>query len=174
MQPSSSRSSSSENTPVVSPAQPEASISSPSTRAIQEQFATLKRLLTDQIDECREGTLRSEEMEREREHIRVEEDVQNEEMKDHLHGALEAQKSLASISSELTKSQGSFTTSFACKRSIFVELLFSSPEEDMEKIRKVVEETQKAQEAELAATLEENLRYKRQKHEELMEILRTR
>jgi len=152
MQPSSSRSSSSENTSVVSPAQPEASISSPSTRAIQEQFATLKRLLTDQIDECREGTLRSEEMEREREHIRVEEDVQNEEMKDHLHGALEAQKSLASISSELTKSQ----------------------EEDMEKIRKVVEETQKAQEAELAATLEENLRYKRQKHEELMEILRTR
>ena len=63
----------------------------------------------------------------------------------------------------------------------------------MEKIRKAVEERQKVQEAELAATLEgtsrdilrvlesqiiqliaENLRYKRQKHEELMEILRTR
>lgn len=140
--------------------------------------------MRDQIEDCQASMSQSEELERDKEQVRAEQEVQNEEMRGYLHGALEAQKTLSSISSELAKSQGSSTSYFEV---IWLRCC-SGPSDETEKIRKIVEEEQKVQKAELTAVLEgmsrkietswmkqvvaESLRHKRQKHQELMQNLR--
>ncbi|GAW00141.1 hypothetical protein LENED_001640 [Lentinula edodes] len=110
----------------------------------------MKQLLRDQLDNCREQVSLLEEQERKNEQIRIEKEVQRDEMKNFLHGALEAQKELSAVSSEMAKS------------------------EDLETIRVVLEENHHVQMAELRAHLEGNVNYKRQKQEELKETLRMR
>ncbi|KAH7870902.1 uncharacterized protein C8R40DRAFT_1072904 [Lentinula edodes] len=76
-----------------------------SVQGIQNQFAIMKQLLRDQLDNCREQVSLLEEQERKNEQIRIEKEVQRDEMKNFLHGALEAQKELSAVSSEMAKSE---------------------------------------------------------------------
>ncbi|KAJ4491551.1 hypothetical protein C8J55DRAFT_557122 [Lentinula edodes] len=139
-----------------------------SGQGIQDQFAIMKQLLRDQLDNCREQVSFLEEQERKNEQIRIEKEVQRDEMKNFLHGALEAQKELSAVSSEMAKSEGSSWVLFVvCRALIRVA-------EDLETIRVVLEENHHVQMAELRAHLEGNVNYKRQKQEELKETLRTR
>ncbi|KAF9071178.1 hypothetical protein BDP27DRAFT_1446455 [Rhodocollybia butyracea] len=122
-----------------------------SYQTITEQFAVLKQLLNDQLVESREHMLRSEERQREKDQIRLEKDIQSDEVKNYLHGALQAQQSSLSDYRELAKSR----------------------EKDLVILQNVIEETQEAQKTQMKAVLEENVRYKRQKQEESLEILKT-
>ncbi|KAJ4472376.1 hypothetical protein C8R41DRAFT_870464 [Lentinula lateritia] len=77
----------------------------PSGQGIQNQFAIMKQLLRDQLDNCREQVSLLEEQERKNEQFRIEKEAQRDEMKNFLHGALEAQKELSAVSSEMAKSE---------------------------------------------------------------------
>ncbi|KIK57183.1 hypothetical protein GYMLUDRAFT_46429 [Collybiopsis luxurians FD-317 M1] len=123
---------------------------SSSSRAVQDQLAILKSLLKEQLDETREEITRSEELEREKEKDRFERNLQTEEMKSYLHGALDAQKAIGSINRDLAVSQ----------------------KMEMERIEKLVEQSQETQKAEVRATFEGHVRHHRQKHGELMNDLR--